>query len=206
MTFPQFKYFEHPEKFSVFVLGDTTCACCGQTRHCFDAGIFLGDDAITAICPDCLSTGKLETQDIFTCEGDMGELIRQIKAIYPHLSIVEVERLAREKTAGLEKTTPPLRARQEWSWPCIEGDYCRFVGFGSHSLYNRLAEGNDGEWLFPRSLYYTVKDQGDFEALWDEVMPALEIEDFEASCAFETLFYVFKSLHSSTVVTIWDVR
>jgi len=201
---PDFKFFDHPELFSVFVAGETPCDMCGQTKHCFDATAFYGEDSIEAICPECLASGRLQERDIFTCEGDMAELIRQLQLLYPEQPVAAIEKKAREKTAYLEKTTPKLITWQEWSWPCSDGGYCTFVGFGSHALYNSLAEGNDGQWLFPKSLYHTVKDVGDWEELWEEALPAKAIPDFEASRGFGTLFYVFRNKESGEVVTVWD--
>jgi uncharacterized protein CbrC (UPF0167 family) len=205
MSLPTFKYFEDPEHFSVFLEDETSCEICAETKRCFDASIYYGEDRIAAICPDCLASGVLQELDIFTCEGDIVELTRQLQAIYPQWSVAAVEKLARDKTAELEETTPKFISWQDWPWPCAEGDYCRFLGFGSQALYNRLAEGNDGVNLFHDSLYYSVKEAGDPDELWAESMPAKAIKDYEASQAFDLLFYVFKSLRSDTIVTIWDV-
>jgi uncharacterized protein CbrC (UPF0167 family) len=204
MLLPEFKYFDRPEHFSVFLQEETSCDLCHQTKRCFDGSAFFGEESIQAICPDCLASGKLERLDVFTCEGDMAELLLQLHARHPDLSKLVIEKMARGKTAELEKTTPKLISWQDWPWPCADGDYCTFIGFGSKGLFNSLAEGNDGSWLFQESLYHSVKDNSDGDELWEEAMPVKEIKDFDASQECATLFYVFKSLHSGQLVTIWD--
>lgn len=204
MVLPAFKYFARPDRFSVLTGEETTCDICHETRRCFDASLYSGEETIDTICPECLAGGRLKDRDIFTCEGDIEAIIDQLQALYPERSNAEIEKKAREKTAELEKTTPKLVSWQEWSWPAIDGDYGIFIGFGSKTLYNRMAEGNDGSWLFQESLYHSVKDESDGDELWEEAMPAKDIPDFDASQEHDTLFYVFKSLHSDQIVTIWD--
>ena len=206
MLLPKFKYFDRPDLFSVFIVLDTNCDICTQTKRCFDAEIYFGDDRLKAICPECLASGALTGQDSFTCEGDIEELKRQLQSIYPENSSEAIQKIARDKTAELEETTPKLISWQDWAWPCTEGDYCAFIGFGSKALFNSMAEGNDGLDLFQTSLYYTVKEAGDPDELWAESMPAKNIKDYEASQEFDTRFYVFKSLRSPGIVTIWDVN
>ena len=92
---------------------------------------------------------------------------------------------------GKKKTTPQVISWQDWPWPCAEGDYCTFIGYGSKALYNRLTEDRDGARLFQLSLYHTAKEEADADELWAESMPDREIMDQAASQDYETLFYVF---------------
>ncbi len=200
----EFKYFEQPEKFTAYTAAKTTCNVCQQTKHCFDAETYYGEDRLSAICPECLASGALRAYDSTTCEGDIEELIRQLQAIHPDLSTDEVASLAQGKTEVLEKTTPHLMSWQDWNWPCADGDYCRFIGYGSKFLYNQLARDKDGARLFRQSLYYTVKDEEDADELWEEYMPAKSIRTYEASLEFDLLFYVFKSLIDQRIITVWD--
>jgi uncharacterized protein CbrC (UPF0167 family) len=64
-----------------------------------------------------------------TCDGDINELIRQLKDLNPLLTETEIDELAKLKTTELEKKTPKLITWQDWSWPCAEGDYCKFIGY-----------------------------------------------------------------------------
>lgn len=199
-----FTYFENPLKFSPLKDGLTNCAICEQEKICFDATLFYGEEQIIAICPECLADGKLTDMDIFTCEGDVEELRSQVKGIHPEWRDIEIEDEVARKTSVLEKTTPHLVTWQDWEWPCVDGDYCKFIGYGSKPLYASLAPGTDGEQLFKNSFYDVSDDEADIDGFWEDSLPEDAINDYEASTDFDTLFYVFKSLHSDTIVTVWD--
>jgi uncharacterized protein CbrC (UPF0167 family) len=150
---------------------------------------------------NCLSNGLLNDKDVFTCEGDIEELKRQLKVLNPTLDYLEIESVAQQKTKELEKTTPHLITWQDWSWPCADGDYCKFVGFGSKPLYRNLAADLQTEDFFKNSFY--DKDS-DTEYLWKEALPDKEIRNYEDSNKYGTLFYIFKSLNSNKILTVWD--
>jgi len=199
-----FKYFDRPEIFTGLREIATTCDTCEQEKLCFDAEAFLGGEDMTSICPDCLVHGELLDRDVFTCDGDITELKRQLKELHPSLTHSEIDELAKEKTSELEKTTPHLVSWQDWSWPCADGDYCKFIGYGSRPLYNSLTTTTKGEELFKNSFYYNLKDDSDIEYLWRDVLPEKDVKDFNDSNKLATLFYVFKSLNSDKIITIWD--
>ena len=121
------------------------------------------------------------------------------------MSSTEIEPLILGKTSLLERTTPPLITWQDWEWPCADGDYCRFIGFGSRPLYERLATSTTGEELFKRSFSAGLEDDVDTDDLWESVLPEEEILDFQATSEMDTLFYVFQSLTTDTIVTIMDI-
>lgn len=198
-----FKYFDRPDIFTDLKENENTCDFCEQTKSCFDAESFYGRENINAICPDCLATGKLYKTDAFTCSGDTVELKRQIKELYPNLTDKEVEQQVKVKTEELEKTTPHLVTWQDWDWPCADGDYCQFKGFGSKALFKRFSEGNNEKEFFVNSIYYNLRDS-DLDYLWEEVIPEKEIKNYIDSMEYGALFYIFKSLNSDKVVTIWD--
>ena len=199
-----FKYFDKPEIHTGLLETKITCDICGQEKICFDAEAFYGNDTINSICPDCLSSGQLVDRDIFTCDGDIKELIRQLKDLNPLLTETEVNELATLKTTELEKKTPKLVTWQDWSWPCADGDYCKFIGYGSKPFYNSLATNTTGKDIFSNSLYYNLKDDSDVDYLWDDFMPETEVTDYNESNELSTLFYVFRSLNSEKIITIWD--
>ncbi len=199
-----FKYFDRPEIFTGLRDKKTICDICRQKKLCFGAEVFLGAEEISSICPECLASGQLNDRDIFTCDGDSAELKRQLKKINPSLIDLEIDELARNKTKELEKTTPALVTWQDLSWPCADGDYCKFIGYGSLPLYNLLATETTGEELFKDSFYYTLKDDSDIDYLWQEVLPKVEVKDFNDSNQLSTVFYVFKSLNSDKIITLWD--
>jgi uncharacterized protein CbrC (UPF0167 family) len=199
-----FTYFDKAEKYSPLSEEAVSCDLCRMEKVCFDAELYYGTDQIDYICPECLAAGKLNDRDIFTCEGDIDELRRQLVVIHPDWSDAQIEGLAAEKTSVLEKTTPHLVSWQDWVWPCAEGDYCRFIGFGSKTLYASMAPGTDGMVLFKNSFYHTVADDVDVDEFWDDLLPEEDIADYNESADLPVLFYVFKSLHSDRIVTIWD--
>ena len=199
-----FKYFAEPERLTELFEDETTCDLCKETKECFPAEAQDGEGSIEAICPECLASGKLMERDITTVEGDYEELIKQLTHLHPDLSKEEIEKLADEKTNELEKTTPPLVTYEDWVWPCIEGDYCRFIGYGSQAFYDVYANGEGGKELFIDSLYNKGLSNSEAAYLWDDVLSEEEIVDYEDSTADEMVFYVFKSLHSDTLITVID--
>lgn len=199
-----FKHFDRPEIFTGLREIETTCDTCQQEKLCFDAEAFLGGDEITSICPDCLASGQLHERDIFTCDGDIAELKRQLKNLNSSLTDLQIDDIANQKTIVLEKTTPPLVTWQDWGWPCTDGDYCQFIGYGSRPFYNSLATTLTGEEIFKNSFYYNLKNDSDIDYLWHDVLPEKEVKDYNESSRMATLFYVFKSLNSDTIITIWD--
>jgi uncharacterized protein CbrC (UPF0167 family) len=198
-----FKYFDRPDLYTGFLDKEVKCDSCKQTKICFDAEAFYGYDSMHAVCPECLVSGKLIDRDFSTNTGDINELKRQLKTLNPNLTDKEIEAIAKEKTEEFEKTTPHLITWQDWDWPCSEGDYCKFIGFGSRPMYNRLAQNNNGRELFENSFYYRVKNESD-ETLWDNLLAEEEIKNYEESNEYGVLFYVFKSLNSDKIITTWD--
>tara|TARA_R110000737_G_C14597927_1_gene488592 strand:- start:1529 stop:1864 length:336 start_codon:yes stop_codon:yes gene_type:complete len=77
------------------------------------------------------------------------------------LSELQIDEIANQKTIELEKTTPHLVTWQDWSWPRVVGDYCKFIGYGSRPFYNSLATKATGEQLFKNSFYFNLMDDSD---------------------------------------------
>ena len=200
----QFKYFKQPELFSSFIGEPVACGICNNDTKCFDASTFIGTEEIEAICPQCLSAGKLYEKDITTCNADIGELKIQLKALNKNGTDAEIDNMAFLKTNELEKTTPPLITWQDWDWPCAEGDYCQFIGYGSVPLYKKLAVDDDPMEVFETSIYYNLQEDSDAETLWEEDLPKKGIKNLKDSEEYATQFYVFKSIHSDKIITIWD--
>lgn len=196
-----FKYFDRPDLFVGLRDTETICDTCGQFKFCFDAEGFLGSDNLTSICPECLAFGKLTNLNSFTCDGDIKKLVEQLKQLNPNLTDNEIQDIANEKTIELEKTTPSLITWQDWSWPCLEGDYCKFIGFGTKPMYQLLAKDTPVEDFFKDSFY---KPEQFIDYLWTEAVPNTIIKNYEDSNQYGTLFYVFKSLNSDKIVTTWD--
>jgi uncharacterized protein CbrC (UPF0167 family) len=195
-----FKYFDKPEILIGIQDKKEICDTCGEEKYCFNAEAFYGEESINSICPNCLAIGKLLGRSIYTCTGDVLELKRQIKELNPAMSDDEVDILSKEKTEELEKKTPHLTTWQDWSWPSADGDYCKFIGYGSKPFYKELARSNRIEEFFKDSFY----DKNSFtDNLWEDVPDKL-IRNFEESNQYNILFYIFKSLNSDKIITIWD--
>ncbi len=201
-----FKYFLHPDKFAIWLASPTRCDFCEAEKRCFDGKAFQGSEPFNAICEDCLQAGKLNDRDAYADEGDIVELQRQLQERKPEKSAKAVLQKAGEITDVLERTTPPIFTHQNWFWPCAGSDYCAFLGYGSKSLYNRLAPEGDGLDFFLNTLYYTVEDLSDVDELWEESLPDLPVATLAAAKALDTLFYVFVSQNKDKIVTIWDRR
>jgi len=201
----KFKYFVSADKFGSYLDGNTQCDLCGTETRCFDASLFIGEDEMDAICPGCLAAGELKDMDLYTCEGDIAELRKQLKELNPSATETEIEQLITQKTEELEKTTPALVTWQDWEWPVADGDYCAFIGYGSRPLYNQLAKDKDGKKFFKYSLYSSFTDSSNADELWDESMPGKLIRNGNEAEGLSPLFYVFRSLHSEKIVTVWDI-
>lgn len=198
-----FKYFDRPDIFTDLKENEATCDFCGKYTDCFDAASFYGPENISAICPECLVSGRLKNKEAFTCSGDIQELKKQLKQLTPTLTDKEIEQQAKGKTEELEKTTPHLITWQDWEWPCADGDYCQFIGFGSIPFYRKLSAGKPDKEFFFDSIYYSLVDS-DLEHLRTEELPEKEIRNYTDSTEYGTLFYVFMSLKSERIITIWD--
>lgn len=197
----QFRYFNRPDLYTGFLEEEAACSICNKLTSCFDTSLFYGEEKLNAICPECLAGGKLYDRDVFTCDGDREELKKQLKASLPALSDAEILNLAEQKTNELEKTTPALITWQPINWPCLDADYCKFIGYGSKELYRKLS-GTDGKSLFAASLWNS-EEMPDAEELWER-LPVNEIKNYRESNEYSELFYVFQSLHSERIVTLWD--
>ncbi|MCE3230014.1 MAG: hypothetical protein K0S32_4565 [Bacteroidetes bacterium] len=195
-----FKYIEKADQLVGFLKEETECDCCKQIKTCFDGEGFRGTDELKAVCPDCLKNGKLMELDVSACNGDVVELKKQIIQLKPESSAEAVDRLVNIKTNELEKTSPRLVTWQDWDWPAADGDYCRFIGFGSKPFYTDLAKGNNVEEFFKNSFY---DPESYYDYLWGYV-PDKKIKNYDDSNQYGTLFYVFKSLNSERVFTVWD--
>lgn len=200
----QFKYFLYPDKFAIWLEGRAHCDYCKLEKRCFDGRAFSGSDKLSAICADCLLEGRIAEQDTFACEGDIMELQRQLQERKPDKSEKAVLKKAGEISDELERTTPPIFSHQSWYWPCMDSDYCTFLGYGSKSLYNHLSPEGNGLDLMVNSLYHTVADLTDAEELWDKTLPDLPIPSLAAARLQNTLFYVFISQKKDRLVTLWD--
>lgn len=194
----EFKYFKDFERFTTLSEGEVECEICNQESVCFDP-VFLGDEDVEFICPKCLFEKKLYGRNIFTNSGNFEELQSQISEAYPELSQEQQIELAKDRDRELEQATPQLITWQDFQWPCIDGDYGKFIGYGSKAFFNSLSTDADGKSLFKESLHPDLKEYYT-EQQWIEMVPDNIINDYKESNEYSMLFYVFKSLTSDRLI------
>lgn len=105
MTYMEFEYFRHPDKFAFKVDKPTPCSISGEVAICFDAGGYPGINDIDCICSKCLKTDALIE---FEIESNMN---------FDDGS---------EAAKTITYKTPDLPTWQDTVWPMIE---CKFPVF-----------------------------------------------------------------------------
>ena len=203
-----YKYFKHPKRFVAFHDDAITCQICKEKKNCLDASPFYGEDELEAVCEDCLNAGRLTEIGACTIDADTEMLVKQLEELYPNWTKKELFEDAKAKTDELELRTPPILSWQEWKYPAADGDYCQFIGFASKQDYERLAllgeEEMDGKTFFARTLYDTFAEDTNVDGIWKS-MADRKIKNVAQSNDYFLLVYLFKSLHSETYVSVWDI-
>lgn len=196
-----FKYFENYNNLSSFTKDKVECQICKSLIVCFNS-TFYGLEKINHICPNCIFNKKIYDRDISLNEADISSLILQLRDINKGLDEKEIIEIANKKTKELEKATPQLIAWQGFEWPCLDGDYAKFIGFGSKPFFNSLAPDGKGKKLFKKSITPELMNnlEDDF---WDNIPDKL-ITTLNKSNDYSALTYVFKSLLSEKIVILMD--
>lgn len=197
-----FKYFDNYQKLTSLTKEEVECEICNQHKICFDT-TFYGKEDIEHVCPECLYDKKLYGRDIYSNNGDLQTLLLQIKIIHPNLTDEQQVQLATERTKELEQATPHLITWQDMNWLCLDGDYAKFIGYGSKPFLNSLAENGNGQNLFQNSLHPDLQEYYTQEQ-WLEMVPDKLIADYDQSSYYGTLFYIFKSLTTNKIAIWWD--
>lgn len=203
-----YKYFKHPKRFVAFHDDETNCQICKEKKICLDASSFYGEDELDSVCEDCLKAGRLTEIGACTNDADAEMLVKQLKELHPNWTKKELYEDAKAKTDELELRTPPILSWQEWKYPAADGDYCQFIGFASKQDYERLAlleeEEIDVKEFFASTLYDTFAEDTNIDGVWKS-MANRKIKNVAQSNDYFLLVYLFKSLHSETYVTVWDI-
>src|SRR5690349_10119500 len=97
-----FRYIRHPHKFSTYASTPKTCDLCEEVRAGYE-GPFYGDRDIDFVCETCLVTGKLRKAGLFTNQGDVAAVRKQLTKLYLQYSDKQREALCTERTAELER-------------------------------------------------------------------------------------------------------
>jgi uncharacterized protein CbrC (UPF0167 family) len=194
-----FKYFDDYVNLTSLTKDKIECQICKTITICFDSASY-GSEKMEHVCPNCIFDKKLYDKDISLNEGDISWLVLQLKEINKDLNENQIQENANKKTIELEKGTPHLLTWQDFEWPCLDGDYAKFIGFGSKPLFNSLALDAKGKKLFKKSIHPELMD--DFEEdFWDE-MPNKLITNLKETNGLGILTYVFKSLTSEKII-VW---
>jgi uncharacterized protein CbrC (UPF0167 family) len=200
-----YKYFAHPNSLAAFHDEPMTCEICATSKKCLDASSFYGEKEMDAICEDCLAGGRLKEINACTMDADVEMLVQQLERLHPEWKIDHLLQDAKAKTDELELRTPPVLSWQEWKYPAADGDYCKFMCFASKADYIKLAgEDGDPKAFFASTLYDTFAEDTNIDGVWD-AMPDTRIKTVAKSNEYFLLVYLFKSLHSDTYVSLWDI-
>ena len=198
-----FKYFADYERLAGLDAVQKECSICREQKNCF-CGALYGTERTDRVCVDCLTGDRLAGRDIMTNCGNRVELVEQLSLLNPSASEDERTRLADLRSNELEKRTPHLITWQDMDWPCLDGDYAQFIGYGSKPMFASLDSGGDGRAALQRhihpELYHTVDD-----GFWIEMVPDKIIKDYSDTEQYSALIYVFRSVvNRSNYLILWD--
>ena len=203
-----YKYFKYPSRLAAFHDDAIACQICAEEKICLDASSFYGEKEMDAVCEDCLKAGRLKEISACTTDADVEMLVNQLEELHPDWEKDQLLQDAKAKTDELEFCTPPVLSWQEWKYPAADGDYCQFLGFASKQDYERLSllaeEEIDAKAFFASTLYDTFAEDTNVDGVWDS-LPNKKIKQVAQSNDYFLLVYLFKSLHSDTYVSLWDV-
>jgi uncharacterized protein CbrC (UPF0167 family) len=147
MSNMKFKYFRDPENFTFIVETPSACSLCGDVGLWFSAGGYKGVNSIKAICPSCLSAGKLIPLEI---EANL--------TFYDGSEAYET----------ITYKTPALPVWQDTVWPVVSGEW---------PIFERLAskEDFDDKSDFLNAFYAVDQTVDKVEWLWNS-LPAKQIK------------------------------
>ena len=202
-----YKYFKHPNRLAAFHDEAIACQICEEKKTCLDASSFYGEDELEAVCEDCVKAGRLKEIGACTNDADAEMLVKQLEELHPDWTKDQLYQDAKAKTDELELRTPPVLSWQEWKYPVADGDYCQFIGFASKQDYIKLAfaaDVDDEKEFFASTLYDTFAEDTNVDGVWKSLADR-RIKTVAQSNDYFLLVYLFKSVHSETYVSVWDL-
>lgn len=195
-----FRYFLHPHEFSNYQEEPRHCDICGRTQSGYE-GPFAGEhDEVEFVCEDCLSSGRLQELDLSTNDGNVSSLRRQLRVLEPQLADVELDRLARERTAAIEHRTPCIMTWQDFFWPTHCGDYCRFIKEVGQPELNQLSPEGNGVAFFAAHAS-DIEDMDSAREIWEGIRPDAPSDGKDG---YTTGVYLFRCLVCGQYVVLWD--
>lgn len=195
-----FKYFENFEKFCSMTKEPKRCQICNENKICFDSA-FYGTENIEQVCSQCIYDKNLFGRKISTNSTRKDKFLNHLMNFDKSLSENEAIEIANKLTKEIEQATPYLLTWQDMDWPFIDGDFAKFVAFGSKAFFNSHADDGNGKKLFNESIHeelLSYKHDDD----WEEMLPDDLINNLEESEQYGVLYYVFQSLKSDNLI-IW---
>ncbi len=191
-----FKYFKYPHHFSKHQTQPETCGICGLSLSGY-RGSFIGEIELEFVCEDCLVLGKSADKEVYTNQGNIEELRKQLKGLQPELTHKELTVLVAARNTELEQRTPAPVTWQDFLWPVHCGNYCCYIKEVGKADLNDLAEGGDGQAFFENNL--TDADT-DAEEVWEAIRPD---SPPNATLAYSVGVYLFQCLYCAEYLILW---
>ncbi len=195
-----FRYFERPHDFSTYQQEPARCEVCEREGYGYEGPFYGLERDIEFVCEDCLSSGRLQALDIFTNEGDLASLRRQLRELRPRLSGAELNRLVSEREAELCYRTPHLTTWQDFFWPAHCGDFCRFVKEIGKPELSALAHDGDGV-AFLAAHARDISDLSHAREVWEDIRPDIPRD---GAVAYSVGVYLFRCVTCDEPVLLWD--
>jgi len=123
---------------------------------------------------------SLYDRSIYANEGNYTILLLQIQETFSELTKEQQEQLAKERTKELEQATSQLITWQDMQWHCLDGDYAKFIGYGSKPFFNSLDLNANGQEFFRQNLHSELKEYYS-EEQWLNMVPDELIMNYNES-------------------------
>jgi uncharacterized protein CbrC (UPF0167 family) len=192
-----YRYFRFPHDFSTYIREPKKCDLCGETKAGF-GGPFYGLKKIEFVCEKCLNEGRLTEVDGFTNDGNVGEISRQLKEIFPNLSDLERGEMVEARNDELIHRTPHLVTWQDFLWPAHCGDFCCFIKEAGKPDLLLIAPEEK-----VHSLFDGDGDEKSFNFIWECIRPDSPSDN---SIAYSVGVYLFQCLQCQKYFIVYDAN
>jgi len=142
--------------------------------------------------------GKLAEKELYTNEGDITELHKQLKSLQPELTNKQLKELVTTRNSELEQRTPAPVTWQDFSWPVHCGDFCCYIKEVGKADLNSLAVDGNGQDFFENHL---DDPDTDAEEVWETIRPD---SPQNATLAYSVGVYLFQCVHCAEYLILWD--
>jgi uncharacterized protein CbrC (UPF0167 family) len=202
---PSYRYFAAPHTFSTYSAMARRCDLCGVERPGY-GGPFAGgrrdEPRVRHVCEPCLRVGDLGQRDLCTNNADQRALREQLGSRHADDATDTVDGLVAERTAELERRTPPLVTWQPLLWPAHCNDYCRYVKEAGRPDLVLLAPDRDGR-AFLAAHGDGIEDLDHASEIWEGIRPDVPSDN---AVAYAVGVYLFQCLECGRYVILWDAN